>query len=54
MLIVNRDPTRGDRHALTRVALPLGDALTDVAGRLGVPLDERAPTETEPPAGPGA
>ncbi|MGV9291917.1 NAD-dependent protein deacetylase [Streptomyces sp. NPDC003719] len=39
VLIVNRDPTRGDRHALTRVALPLGAALTTVAGRLDVPLD---------------
>ncbi|MEU8972767.1 NAD-dependent protein deacetylase [Streptomyces monashensis] len=37
VLIVNRDPTRGDAHALTRVALPLGDALTTVAGRLGIP-----------------
>ncbi|MEU5716461.1 NAD-dependent protein deacetylase [Streptomyces sp. NPDC020403] len=38
VLIVNRDPTRGDRHAVTRVALPLGAALTTVAGRLGVPV----------------
>ncbi|MFD0318883.1 NAD-dependent protein deacetylase [Streptomyces flavalbus] len=38
VLIVNRDPTRGDRYARTRVALPLGDTLTAVAGRLGVPL----------------
>ncbi|MEV5321398.1 NAD-dependent protein deacetylase [Streptomyces sp. NPDC052687] len=44
VLIVNRDPTRGDRHALVRVALPLGQALTTVADRLGVPVD----------AGPGA
>ncbi|GAA3634837.1 NAD-dependent protein deacetylase [Streptomyces chitinivorans] len=43
VLIVNRDPTRGDRHALTRVALPLGAALTTVADRLGVPVDGRAP-----------
>ncbi|QJS99264.1 NAD-dependent protein deacetylase [Streptomyces asoensis] len=42
VLIVNRDPTRGDRHALTRVALPLGTALTTVAGRLGIPLDDEA------------
>ncbi|MEU0336756.1 NAD-dependent protein deacetylase [Streptomyces sp. NPDC006193] len=42
VLIVNRDPTRGDRHARTRVALPLGTALTAVAGRLGIPLDDRA------------
>ncbi|MGW8065384.1 NAD-dependent protein deacetylase [Streptomyces ziwulingensis] len=43
VLIVNRDPTRGDRHARTRVALPLGAALTAVAGRLGVPVDQAAP-----------
>ncbi|MFF4260336.1 NAD-dependent protein deacetylase [Streptomyces sp. NPDC001663] len=42
VLIVNRDPTRGDRHAVTRVALPLGAALTTVADRLGVPLDDPA------------
>ncbi|MGW3910009.1 NAD-dependent protein deacetylase [Streptomyces sp. NPDC005070] len=42
VLIVNRDVTRGDQHALTRVALPLGTALTTVAGRLGVPLEEAA------------
>ncbi|MFC8622134.1 NAD-dependent protein deacetylase [Streptomyces anulatus] len=42
VLIVNRDPTRGDRHALTRIGLPLGDALTTTAGRLGVPLDDGA------------
>ncbi|MFF1546348.1 NAD-dependent protein deacetylase [Streptomyces sp. NPDC058291] len=39
VLIVNRDPTRGDQHALTRVALPLGAALVAVADRLDVPLD---------------
>ncbi|MFF8407531.1 NAD-dependent protein deacetylase [Streptomyces sp. NPDC015684] len=39
VLVVNRDPTRGDRHALTRVALPLGAALAAVAGRLDIPLD---------------
>ncbi|MGC2998045.1 NAD-dependent protein deacetylase [Streptomyces sp. G35A] len=38
VLIVNRDPTRGDRHALTRVALPLGRALTTVADRLDIPV----------------
>ncbi|MFF4895989.1 NAD-dependent protein deacetylase [Streptomyces sp. NPDC001068] len=37
VLIINRDPTRGDTHALTRVALPLGTALTTVARRLGIP-----------------
>ncbi|MFJ8869891.1 NAD-dependent protein deacetylase [Streptomyces sp. NPDC102473] len=40
VVIVNRDPTRGDRHALTRVALPLGTALTTVAARLGVPVGD--------------
>jgi NAD-dependent SIR2 family protein deacetylase len=39
VLIVNRDPTRGDQHALTRVALPLGAALTTVAHRLDIPVD---------------
>lgn len=41
VLIVNRDPTRGDGHALTRIALPLGTALTAVADRVGVALDDR-------------
>ncbi|MEU6484926.1 NAD-dependent protein deacetylase [Streptomyces sp. NPDC046887] len=40
VLIVNRDPTRGDRWAQTRVALPLGRVLTDVAARLGVPVED--------------
>ncbi|MFE7517239.1 NAD-dependent protein deacetylase [Streptomyces sp. NPDC057540] len=39
VLIVNRDPTRGDREALTRVGLPLGPAHTTLAGRLGLPAD---------------
>ncbi|MGW2680035.1 NAD-dependent protein deacetylase [Streptomyces sp. NPDC001436] len=39
VLIVNRDRTRGDRHAVTRIALPLGTALTTVAARLGIPVD---------------
>jgi len=34
VIIVNRDPTRGDSYALTRVALPLGAALTSVADAL--------------------
>ncbi len=38
VLIVNRDVTRGDRHAVTRVALPLGSSLTAVAHRLGLTL----------------
>lgn len=37
VLIVNLDPTRGDQHAVTRVALPLGTALTAVADQLGIP-----------------
>jgi NAD-dependent SIR2 family protein deacetylase len=41
VLIVNQDPTRGDRHAVTRVALPLGTVLTTVADRLGIPVDGR-------------
>ncbi|MEV0253749.1 NAD-dependent protein deacetylase [Streptomyces sp. NPDC050732] len=41
VLIVNQDPTRGDQHAVARVALPLGAALTTVAGRLGVPVPAR-------------
>ncbi|MFJ5196900.1 NAD-dependent protein deacetylase [Streptomyces sp. NPDC088394] len=41
VLIMNRDPTRGDAHALTRVALPLGAALTTVADRLGIPVDDQ-------------
>ncbi|MDX3095494.1 NAD-dependent protein deacetylase [Streptomyces sp. ME19-03-3] len=45
VVIVNRDATRGDRHALTRVALPLGAALTAVAERLDVPLEDQ---ETAP------
>ncbi|MFE9742247.1 NAD-dependent protein deacetylase [Streptomyces sp. NPDC006477] len=44
VLIINRDPTRGDRHALTRVALPLGPALTTIAARLGVPVDRDEPS----------
>lgn len=46
VLIVNRDRTRGDRHALTRVALPLGETLTTVAGRLDIPVDVQAPPLT--------
>jgi NAD-dependent SIR2 family protein deacetylase len=36
VLIVNRDRTRGDQHAFTRVSLPLGTALGTVAHRLGI------------------
>ncbi|MFF3771834.1 NAD-dependent protein deacetylase [Streptomyces sp. NPDC002232] len=42
VLIVNRDPTRGDREAVTRVALPLGPALTALTERLGLPADDGA------------
>ncbi|MFF7443504.1 NAD-dependent protein deacetylase [Streptomyces sp. NPDC008122] len=42
VLIINRDPTRGDRHALSRIALPLGAALTSLAERLDIPADPRA------------
>ncbi|MGW6564800.1 NAD-dependent protein deacetylase [Streptomyces sp. NPDC054975] len=41
ILIINRDPTRGDRHARTRIALPLGAALTTLAHQLGIPPDNR-------------
>ncbi|MFJ6783409.1 NAD-dependent protein deacetylase [Streptomyces yangpuensis] len=44
VLIVNRDPTRGDRHALTRVALPLGTALTALAGHLDIPVADGSTT----------
>lgn len=46
VLIVNRDLTRGDRHAVARVALPLGAALTAVAAELGIALSH----ETAGPA----
>ncbi|MGW3288423.1 NAD-dependent protein deacetylase [Streptomyces sp. NPDC001002] len=42
VLIVNRDPTRGDPHARTRIALPLGTALTTVADRFGIPVEGSA------------
>lgn len=42
VLIINLDRTRGDQHALTRVSLPLGTALTTVADRLGIPVDGQA------------
>ncbi|MGW5776322.1 NAD-dependent protein deacetylase [Streptomyces sp. NPDC003863] len=42
VLIINRDPTRGDRHALSRIALPLGAALTSLAERLDIPADPQA------------
>ncbi|AZP22277.1 NAD-dependent protein deacetylase [Streptomyces aquilus] len=39
VFIINRDPTRGDPFAVTRVALPLGTALTTVADQLDIPVD---------------
>lgn len=36
VVIVNRDPTRGDKLAAARVALPLGTTLASVAERLDV------------------
>ncbi|MFD4002378.1 NAD-dependent protein deacetylase [Streptomyces rubiginosohelvolus] len=50
VLIVNRDATRGDRHAVTRIALPLGAALTAAAGRLGVHVPAHAADATAEPA----
>ncbi|MFI9604897.1 NAD-dependent protein deacetylase [Streptomyces sp. NPDC052043] len=41
VLIINQDPTRGDQHALTRIALPLGTTLTTVADRLDIPVDDQ-------------
>lgn len=42
VLIINRDATRGDRHAVARVDLPLGAALTTLADGLGISLDDEA------------
>ncbi|MFB7367665.1 NAD-dependent protein deacetylase [Streptomyces hydrogenans] len=39
VVIVNRDATRGDTLAVSRVALPLGKALTAVAERLDIALE---------------
>ncbi|MFD4245339.1 NAD-dependent protein deacetylase [Streptomyces sp. NPDC058525] len=43
VMIVNRDVTRGDQHAVTRVALPLGATLTGLADLLEIPLDGQPP-----------
>ncbi len=48
VLIVNRDPTRGDRHATTRVALPLGTALTTLADQLNIPVDDGSTDRVKP------
>jgi len=39
VFIINRDPTRGDQFAVTRVALPLGTALTTIASQLDIAVD---------------
>ncbi|SNX65979.1 NAD-dependent SIR2 family protein deacetylase [Streptomyces sp. TLI_55] len=39
VFIINRDPTRGDQFAVTRVALPLGTALTTIADQLDIAVD---------------
>ncbi|WP_370116461.1 NAD-dependent protein deacetylase [Streptacidiphilus sp. MAP12-33] len=38
VFVINRGVTRGDEHAALRVDLPLGEALTELARRLGAPL----------------
>ncbi|MFK4106832.1 NAD-dependent protein deacetylase [Streptomyces sp. NPDC019531] len=38
VLIINRDPTRGDPLAHTRVSLPLGTALPAVAAAMSLPI----------------
>ncbi|MFE0652044.1 NAD-dependent protein deacetylase [Streptomyces sp. NPDC059534] len=47
VVIVNRDPIRGDPHALTRVAVPLGAALTAVSERLGITADSGTANPSE-------
>ncbi|MEV6828731.1 NAD-dependent protein deacetylase [Amycolatopsis sp. NPDC051102] len=42
VVIVNRGETRGDRYASVRVDRPLGDALTELVGRLGRGCDRSA------------
>jgi NAD-dependent SIR2 family protein deacetylase len=37
VLIVNRGETRGDQYATVRVDLPLGEALTELVDRCGIP-----------------
>ncbi|MFH8562163.1 NAD-dependent protein deacetylase [Streptomyces sp. NPDC017988] len=48
VVIVNRDATRGDRYAVTRVALPLGPALSSVADQLGVHVEGAAGRRSDP------
>ncbi|MFD7784168.1 NAD-dependent protein deacetylase [Streptomyces nojiriensis] len=52
VLIVNRDPTRGDRHAATRVALPLGATLAALADGLDIPVAGQTNGPPNGPAGP--
>ncbi len=40
VFIVNREPTRGDDRAVTRISLPLGQALGTVAGLLGIAVQD--------------
>lgn len=40
VFIVNREPTRGDDRAVTRIALPLGQTLGTVAGLLGIAVED--------------
>lgn len=44
VLIINRDPTRGDPHAAARLALPLGTTLTTLAHRLDIPITDHTTT----------
>ncbi|MEV7738156.1 NAD-dependent protein deacetylase [Streptomyces sp. NPDC088921] len=48
VLIINRDPTRGDLLAHTRVSLPLGTALHSVADVLDLRVGGRMPLRSEP------
>jgi NAD-dependent SIR2 family protein deacetylase len=41
VLIINRGETRGDEHAKSRVDLPLGEALTELAAQLAQPAPPR-------------
>ncbi|MFG2469704.1 NAD-dependent protein deacetylase [Streptomyces canus] len=48
VLIINRDPTRGDQLAHTRVSLPLGTALRSVADVLDLPVGGRMTLRSDP------
>lgn len=47
VLIVNREPTRGDGQAVTRISLPLGPALGTVSDRLGIAVEDAAADRTD-------